>query len=64
MHSLNIGKRVVLRAKNNLSFAGRLNEDINIGEKEYVHITTCEESGFGVICPAEFVEEIMVVGLE
>ncbi|MBQ6888699.1 MAG: hypothetical protein IJN54_14460 [Lachnospiraceae bacterium] len=64
MNSLNTGKRVVLRTKNNLSFAGRMNENIHLKEKEYVHLTTCEESGFGVICPVEFVEEIIIVGLE
>lgn len=61
---MSVENRVVLRTKNNLSFAGKSQRKIKLDEKDYVWVITCEESGFGVLCPVDFVDEIMKIELE
>lgn len=55
-----IGKRVVLRCKNNLTFAG-LFKKIHEDKIMYLHIETDQSSGFSILCPEDFVDEIIEV---
>lgn len=63
MKNENMG-RIVLRTKNNLSFAGLSRGTVSLEGSDYVWVTTCEESGFGVLCPTDFVEDIIKIELE
>lgn len=57
-------KRIVLRTNNNLSFTGESKGNISLDGKEYIWVITCQESGFGVLCPVDFVENIIKIDLE
>jgi hypothetical protein len=54
-----IGTRVVLRCNNNMTFAGTFVSMMNGNGREYIWVETDQKSGFSILCPVEFVEELV-----
>ncbi len=58
----NIGKRIVLTCMNNLSYAGTLKEIVETTTiKKSALVELDSETGFSILCPNEFIKEIIVI---
>ena len=56
-----IGKRVVLKTSHEVSFAGKVVEQIKANQREGLVIELDLESGFSIFCPLSSINEIMEV---
>jgi hypothetical protein len=64
MEEPDVGARVVLSTRGGLAFAGAYRGILNCGERApYRIVETDAESGFCIMCPQEFVDELLVIPL-
>jgi len=61
MYESLVGFRVVLRCQNNLTFAGIFKDIVVRNDKKFIWIVTDEISQFGILCPVDFIYEMIKV---
>jgi len=56
-----VGSRIVLKCCNNISFAGTMKGMISRKGRQYLWVETDKESGFCILCPQDFVNEVLKI---
>lgn len=59
-----VGSRIVLKCNNNMSFAGTMKGTIGREDQQYIWVETDQESGFGILCPQDFVNEVFEIPIK